>query len=136
MGFCLNKNSNTHYVSPCEEYRCSHFVQCVGTTPFETPCPRGTVHNPNKQLKVCDYPRNVPSCNIGQTDVQGTAPNVPNTPSEPPTQNADINPFPGTNQYPTVNQQFRPFNFNQWLGIYYPDYPGLVPRVPNNNMRF
>ena len=97
------------------------------------------MHNPNKQFRVCDYPRNVPSCNNGQTDtdIQGTAPIVPNTPSELSTQNGNVNPIYGTNQYPAVNQQFGiPINFNQWFRIYYPDYPGFVPRVPNNNMRF
>ena len=135
-GFCFGKDRNSHYVSPCEEFRCSHYIRCVDGVTHETPCPPGTVHNPAGSWdKACDHQRNVASCNNGQTDTGAPAQTGSNQPNQPyqPNQNTNINPyvFPNNNQYPIVN----PFGVrNQWQPN--PFFPRFHPRNSNNNMRF
>ncbi len=52
----------TFHENPCEERRCTHFVQCSGGMTFEKTCPPGTVYNSDVRVARCDHIRNVPSC--------------------------------------------------------------------------
>jgi hypothetical protein len=58
--FCTRLNDG-FYRHPTN---CSKFFQCYQTTTFVMTCSPGTVFNPDPKVITCDFPQNVPDCQL------------------------------------------------------------------------
>ena len=82
------KNIYQFYIHPCQEFKCSHFVKCVGSAYFVTPCPPGTSFDASDQR--CEFSSRVASCSNTQIrPIEPPNQNPPNT--NPPNPYCDPN---------------------------------------------
>jgi hypothetical protein len=62
-GFCEGTDDG-YYRHPTD---CHRFVQCFASQTFVLECAPGLVFNPREEAMTCDWPRNVPECEVPQT---------------------------------------------------------------------